>query len=112
MSIFKRNNSKREGKRTKVNVGQQLEELLRTKEQAQIWAQKLSKQYPELALKLAQQMVKNLTKQIDKVQSGEYDSIQFADEVFTLLVESDYKNLINIKADFEEWESLNDKFMS
>lgn len=114
MSIFKKGNrSKRErNSRNNINVGQQLEELLKTKQQAQLWTEKLSKQYPELAMKLAQQTIRNLTKQIDKVQSSDYDPIDFANEVFTILVESDYKNFINIKADYEEWESLNEKFMS
>lgn len=105
-------NKKERNQRQTVNVGQQLEELLKTKQQAQIWTEKLSEQYPELAMRLAQQMVKSLSKQIDRVQSGGYDPIDFANEVFTLLVESDYKNFINTKADYEEWESLNQKFMS
>lgn len=96
------------------NLGKQLEEIVKLKQKAETQTDKLGKEYVLTATKIARTIVTQLTKQLQLLDDKDTKetSIEIADGIFKLLVESDYKQLEKIKDNYDVWSDLNDKFNS
>lgn len=95
-------------------LGKQLEEIVKLKQKAETQTDKLGKEYVLTATKTARTIVTQLTKQLQLLDDKDTKetSIEIADSIFKLLVESDYKQLEKIKDNYDVWSDLNDKFNS
>ena len=96
------------------NLGKQLEEIVKLKQKAETQTDKFGKEYVLTVTKTARTIVTQLTKQLQLLDDKDTKetSIEIADSIFKLLVESDYKQLEKIKDNYDVWSDLNDKFNS
>lgn len=106
-NIFR--NVKNSGKHT---FGSKLEDVLRIKEKSERNVNKLSKEYPEFAVKAAESTIKDLEKQLSRLEKSDSDAISIADEIFKILVDNNHTQLQKIKDEFDKYQDIYDIFNS
>lgn len=102
-------NKRNSGKHT---FGSKLEDILKIKEKSEKYMNKLSKEYPELAVKSAENTIKELQKQLSRFEKGDEDAIDISDEIFKILIDNNYTQLQKIRDEFDKYQDLYDIFNS
>lgn len=108
--MFKMKGSRRNSGRH--TFGSKLEDIMKLKEKSEKGIKKLSKEYPEFAISAAKSTIKELEKQLLRIEKGDNDAIDIADEIFKILVDNNHTQLQKVRDEFDKYQDLYDIFNS
>lgn len=96
------------------NLGRQLEEIVKLKNKAEVQTDKLGKEYVLTTAKVARNVITQLQKELSLLDDKDTKetSIEIADAIYKILVETNYTTLEKIKDNYDVWSDLNEKFNS
>ena len=96
------------------NLGRQLEEIVKLKNKAEVQTDKLGKEYVLTTTKVARNVITQLQNELSLLDDKDTKetSIEIADAIYKILVETNYTTLEKIKDNYDVWSDLNEKFNS
>lgn len=97
----------------KLNLGKEIEEIVAIKNKAERNVKLAEEDFVNVSIRTSEQVYKELTKLLNKMDESEkQNKIEVAEEIYKVLMETDFRKLEKCKDNYDGWKDLNDRFNS